>query len=118
MKWFIKISFLICTSSAFSQEDPAELSRKLTQNLTTDADKVMAIFNWITENISYSTKKGVSEYLKKDRRSELEEDDSPLLPLTERVAINMLNRKMGVCDGYARFLQLYVIMQGYVLNWS
>ncbi len=102
MKYLLFISFLFYFSPACTQDEVAALSEKLTHTLQTDKEKVIAIFNWITENITYSTKKEVAQYLKNNKEDDWKDDDRPLLPLTERVARIVLKRKMGVCDGYAR----------------
>lgn len=87
---------------------PKALSHKLTAPFNTDAEKVRAIFRWITENIAYNTivyqrrpraLTGKSIFLEPD-------DTSSLLPsLNEHVAQLVLQRRVAVCDGYARLFK-------------
>ncbi len=106
MKWMLTISFLFLCGYAFSQQDPALLSKNITATSATELEKVTAIFKWITENVSYkinskgsSVKTGKSSIKKKE---DDKEDDGPLKPLTERVAEIVLSKREAVCDGYAR----------------
>lgn len=81
---------------------PETLSKELTAPYQTDREKVRAIFRWITENIEYNVagvanRRSPSPQLKDDLQ-----DDGPLKPLSERVALNVLGRGAAYCDGYAR----------------
>jgi transglutaminase/protease-like cytokinesis protein 3 len=83
---------------------PDSLARQLTFPYTKDIEKVRAIFRWITENISYNVKPArktntveTKNYLYDDPA-----DTGALKPLSERVAIEVLNRRIAFCDGYAR----------------
>lgn len=88
---------------------PAELAEELTQGCTTDLQKVKAIFYWITSNIDYRTKPPVfSRYRKRAAMLPIEEDGNDtaaLKPLDERVAENVLDERVAVCDGYARLFK-------------
>jgi hypothetical protein len=100
MKWLLSISFLLLISPVYPQEKPEALAKQLIAPCKTELEKVTAIFKWITENISYGIKpdnkvqKAISEVVVID--------DGPLKPLNERVAENVLQKKVAVCDGYAR----------------
>jgi len=88
-----------------SQETVADLSKKLTGTLSSEREKVSAIFHWITSHISYRVKPGKQAVIgAASRRNtmEPEEDLSPLKPLNERVAETVLQKRVAVCDGYAR----------------
>lgn len=126
MKWlsyltvFIFLSFKAKTQSVnesaidryiltVDAKTPAALSKKLTEPFQTDAEKVRAIFRWITENIGYNT----IVYQKPSRslsgRSVFFEadDTSSLLPtLNEHVAQLVMQRRVAVCDGYARLFKI------------
>jgi transglutaminase/protease-like cytokinesis protein 3 len=85
---------------------PDSLARQLTADYTTDREKVTSIFRWITENISYnirpfynSTHNPSTAYLVDD------DDTAALKSLSERVAIDVLNRRIAFCDGYARLFK-------------
>lgn len=85
---------------------PDSLARQLTANYITDRDKVTSIFKWITENIYYNirpyynaTHNPTTAYLPDD------DDTGTLKPLSERVAIDVLNRRIAFCDGYARLFK-------------
>jgi hypothetical protein len=103
MKWLLCIGFLLFLQPVFSQEEPAELARRLTASCKTDLEKVTAIFKWITENISYKTWEYQKRIIISSKNSEPEpEDTGALKPLNERVAITVLKNRMGFCEGYAR----------------
>ena len=100
MKLLLIISFFLYNVSVFSQERPEMLAKKLTANQNSELGKVTSIFKWITENISYRTK---PDYRSQKTIDEIEViDDGPLKPLNERVAETVLNKRVAVCDGYAR----------------
>lgn len=85
---------------------PSSLSKQLTADYKTDREKVTSIFRWITENISYN----VRPFYRANRRYSgdlLDEDDdtAALKPLSERVAIDVLNKRVAFCDGYARLFK-------------
>lgn len=101
---------LIASKSQRLQDitDPATLSRLLTAPYSTEKDKVRAIFVWIAENISYY--RGVTKNTKKRSRIPVYEEDQlidtgSLKPLTERVAIKVLQDKRTYCDGYSRLFK-------------
>jgi hypothetical protein len=87
---------------------PDSLSRFLTAGINTEHDKVVAIFRWITENISYNTNKNPRPYAVDYLEDDLEEDNdavTELRPLDERVARKVLERGSAVCDGYSRLFK-------------
>jgi transglutaminase/protease-like cytokinesis protein 3 len=86
---------------------PDSLARQLTADYKTDREKVTSIFRWITENISYNvrpyynaTHNPTTAYLIDES-----EDTAALKSLSERVAIDVLNRRIAFCDGYARLFK-------------
>lgn len=86
---------------------PDSLARRLTADYTTDREKVTSIFRWITENISYNVRpyynsinNPITAYLMDES-----EDTGALKSLSERVAIDVLNRRIAFCDGYARLFK-------------
>lgn len=123
MKMTLTIWFLLVASGIFCQglsqnfvvkpsssilTDPASLSAWLTSQLTTNREKTEAIFTWITNNISYQT--SVSRRSGKRNKQvsfspEQEDDNKALPPLTERIAVKVLQQKQAVCEGYARLFQ-------------
>lgn len=107
MKWMLTISFLLLLNPVFSQEDAGVLAKQLTESKTTELEKVTAIFQWITGNIAYhippEKRKIIGKAsLKNFQSEEIDDDSSPLKPLNERVAANVLKKRVAVCDGYAR----------------
>ncbi|MDB5190484.1 MAG: hypothetical protein JWQ96_47 [Segetibacter sp.] len=86
-----------------SVAEPDSLARSLTKHYTTEIEKVRAIFSWITQNISYQ----VGAY-KPGRNAPVKilqvdaKDTATLKTLDVRVAEIVLERKLAVCDGYAR----------------
>lgn len=93
--------------SSIQVSSPEILTQLLTATDTTDRQKVTSIFNWITQNIAYNIKRFESHNNRYD--PVLDEDDndslSPLKPLHERVAIQVLKRRTAVCGGYANLFK-------------
>jgi transglutaminase-like putative cysteine protease len=92
--------------SAWTEEQtsPRLLSRKITAAARTEWEKVDAIMQWISGNIGYNT--GV--LYSTPRKAPIlypappAEDTNALPPLNDFVAVNVLRRRVAVCDGYAR----------------
>ncbi len=105
MKWLLPILFLFFFVPASAQEDLPALARQLCSSVSTEKEKVTAIFKWITENVAYRTNNRLAVIgpasLKNARLGD-EPDDCPLKPLNERVAVAVFNKRETVCDGYAR----------------
>ncbi|MGI8950843.1 MAG: transglutaminase domain-containing protein [Chitinophagaceae bacterium] len=124
MKWLIIVLLILFTQTVFSQNKfisfhsankrqknlqgncPDSLAKYLTENSTTDIEKVTSIFLWITDNIAYH----VISYNKPYNNSAFfwdEDDDTSaeLKPLDERVAEMVLKKRLAVCDGYARLFK-------------
>ncbi|CAN5814066.1 hypothetical protein BH10BAC2_BH10BAC2_26350 [soil metagenome] len=93
--------------SAAQVSSPEILAQLLTTADTTDRQKVASIFNWITQNIAYNVKRFESNNNR--YATVLDEEDydslSPLKPLHERVAIQVLKRRTAVCGGYANLFK-------------
>jgi Transglutaminase-like superfamily len=130
MKKWLLICFFFWALPAFSQEDPAELSRKLIRNCHTEKEKVYAIFNWVIENISYRVKSslrvpviGASSRKFYNNVNGID-DTGALRPVNERVAISVLRTREAKCEGYARLFTTLcdyagvesVIIPGYASN--
>lgn len=137
MKCWPVIAFLLLTAPVFAQEEtgsskrmnrrvqfnetitPAELAQQLTLSCTTDVQKVRAIFYWITDNIAYRTKPVRSRRRTSPVIIEETNDTAALKPLDERVAENVLEDRVAVCDGYARLFKTlcsYSGLQAEVIN--
>jgi transglutaminase/protease-like cytokinesis protein 3 len=81
---------------------PKELAQKLTKPFSQDAEKVRAIFRWIATNISY----GTNVKIKTKFLNSFDDDTSTVLKsLNERVAENVLQKQLAVCDGYSRLFK-------------
>lgn len=124
MKMFLTICLLLVAGMLFPQDrfvgftvagkpgewrevtDPAVLSRMLTAPCTTEKEKVKAIFRWITDNISYYRMTPKTAQRKPVRIHEEEvADTAALKPLTERIAIKVLQDRKTHCEGYARLFK-------------
>lgn len=126
MKVLLNLIFAFFYLSSFSQEklinytrnfskpvethNPQALSQKLTAPYNTEAEKVRAIFRWITDNISYNVKPhynslGNSNNVSNNFYSEDVNDTAALKSLSERVAEGVLRKKVAFCDGYARLFK-------------
>ncbi len=81
------------------------LSQKLTASCNTEAEKVRAIFRWITENISYNVRPSYNSSQALNPYSGDINDTGELKSLTERVADGVLKKKVAFCDGYARLFK-------------
>ncbi|OAD90681.1 hypothetical protein A7A78_05410 [Aequorivita soesokkakensis] len=72
---------------AFSTE---KLAFAITKDAIADTDKVRAIYEWITSNISYDNELRLSAKLQKE-----------IYTSEENIIKNVLERKMALCGGYA-----------------
>ncbi len=84
------------------------LSKRLTAPYTTQAQKVRAIFRWITDNIAYKIKPNYPRYAYASRHMMEELDDdttTEFKSLDQRVAETVFKKKEAVCDGYARLFK-------------
>lgn len=84
---------------------PDSLSKKLTSGYTSERDKTASIFRWIAENITYNTRPyyNASHFVQKNVFDD--EDTGALKPLSERVAVDVLKKRIAFCDGYARLFK-------------
>ncbi|HEX8677959.1 MAG TPA: transglutaminase domain-containing protein [Segetibacter sp.] len=122
MKLLFRVLFTFLPVSSFAQDvsidsytvsdkkaeyvlTPDSLSRMLTSGYKTDRDKVTSIFRWITENISYNVRPYYNATNSSSKRLYDEEDTGALKPLSERVAIEVLKKRIAFCDGYARLFK-------------
>ena len=119
LRSLLTILFFCTWITSWSQHDPATLAKQLTAAGVTDKEKVTRIFRWITDNISYTVfRKPVSPFVPVAWE---QDEDGPLKPLNERVAIDVLKRRTALCDGYARLFKTLcdfaeipsAIIQGY-----
>lgn len=67
-----------------------ELSFSITRNSISDSERVVDIYKWITENISYDNELMRSENLQKE-----------IYTSEENVVKEVLDRKMALCGGFA-----------------
>ena len=111
MKWIFSITFLSIFIPVFSQENLTALANKLTTAKQSEKEKVTAIFNWITGNISYRTQPNSITVSLATPANFIIKNNSPLKSLNERVAEEVLQKRVAVCDGYAR---LFVTLCDYV----
>ncbi|MBM3415221.1 MAG: hypothetical protein FJY20_01990 [Bacteroidetes bacterium] len=104
MKKLLLLTILFDFTSLAAQTDAATLAKKLTAGLNSDHQKVKAIFQWITDNIAYTT---FTKHQRKNKYPVPEPDDEgPLKPLNERVAETVLRRRTAFCDGYAKLFKV------------
>lgn len=121
MKWIVKLLLALFPVTSFAQDwsensysygkkseyvlTPDSLSRMLTNGYKTDRDKVASIFRWITENITYNVRPYYNATHSSARSSYDDDDTGALKPLSERVAIDVLKKRIALCDGYARLFK-------------
>lgn len=84
---------------------PDSLSKMLTSGYTNDRDKVASIFRWITENITYNVRPYYNATHFSNKHLYDDDDTGALKPLNERVAIDVLKKRIALCDGYARLFK-------------
>ena len=113
MRWLLTISFLFLFLSVLSQDNLTQLSKEITKSAKSEKEKVTAIFQWITNNISY----GISTSIDKGIESSItginnktEVKNYEFKSLSERVAEKVVREKVAVCDGYTR---LFTTLCGY-----
>jgi len=104
---FNHIDFKNADSAAMACKDEgltnlAELSFKLTSNLTTDVERFRAIYRWVCGNIAND----YSLYLKNKRKRERFKTDSTKLKdwndaFRKRLFKKLLSDKKTICTGYA-----------------
>lgn len=86
--------------------DPALLAHQLTNPYQKERDKVEAVYRWVAQHISYRVPPAKkSAGTEKDYYEEFTDTGSVLLPLNDRVARHVLQKKTAVCDGYARLFK-------------
>lgn len=89
----------------YQDGEAARLLTQITTPYQTDKEKVTAIFRWITSNISYN----VRAWNRRNEAAANEATDDTarvLKPLNLRVAETVLDRRVAVCDGYARLFKV------------
>ena len=95
---------------------PQLLAQYLTANDTTDIQRVTTLFKWVTENIAYNVKRFENNSSNRYIAALADEEDvdslSPLRPLYERVAIQVLKRRTAVCGGYANLFKTLCLSVG------
>lgn len=84
---------------------PPVLAYQLTSPYTSDLEKVRAIFRWITNNIDYRIRETQPRIRVKSGTQIMPDDTGALKSLDERVAESVLEKKLAVCDGYARLFK-------------
>jgi transglutaminase/protease-like cytokinesis protein 3 len=120
MKSVVTILLLFFANLVFSQVNSVSmtsvdevtshegLAKFITIKDSTDKQRVLSIFKWITDNIAYNVKSFQSNNNRYDYLLDEDDDDdtsSVLKPLDERVANIVLKRRTAVCDGYARLFK-------------
>lgn len=96
------------------------LSYDLTKNLTKDIDKARAIFIWITDNIEYNYKVLNKKKRKPDSfKCSGDNCDIKHAEWEDHYLKRVINKKRGVCSGYARLFKKlcdHAGIQGSVVN--
>lgn len=84
-------TFLLNGQSAYTPDSSLlPLAHKITDNISNDSDKVVAIYQWMSKNLTYDYDSDAHGATKN------EEWQRPAM---------VVQRKKGVCDGYARLFQ-------------
>jgi hypothetical protein len=83
------------------------LARKLTGGYKTEAEKVRAIFRWITENISYRTSRSSKYFVMEEWPDTVEWKSGD-----EMTAYQVWRRRMAVCEGFARLFKTLCTYSG------
>jgi hypothetical protein len=128
MKWCVSILIFLSSLSASAQgykpnfaaidwqvqsvkaATPDSLAFYLTSGYATELEKVRAIFSWICQNIAYNSNVYKPLYLRPRFSPEPLDTVSVWKSAEEMVAQKVLNRRLAVCDGYAK---LFKVLCGY-----
>jgi hypothetical protein len=85
---------------------PDSLAQQLTAGYTDEAQKVRALYSWITQKVSYNT----ALYSPSKRSSKKEWDPTDTMTVwksgDEMTAIRVMHRRFAVCEGYARLFKV------------
>lgn len=81
---------VVSKNKALKHNQKKILARTITKDITSDREKVRAIYKWITSNISYDNRLRNDEALQ--RQIYISEDN---------IVENVLEREMALCGGYA-----------------
>lgn len=83
------------------------LSYKLTHNLTSEEEKVRAIFRWITNNISYDIQGFYNKNIYKEIEKKLVDSDSKNYEFNynKLVVEKVFKERKAICDGYSRLFK-------------
>ncbi len=87
--------------------DPRTLSVLLTENYSSEREKVRAIFSWIVQNIRYNT--GIVSKRKNINHFPVWENDpdtSIWASANEMTARQVIKRRIAICDGYSKLFQV------------
>ncbi len=84
---------------------PDSLAHQLVAPYTKEKDKVAAIFGWVADNISYNANPRYNSRWANNFDEDDADDTGALKPLSERVAIDVLRKRIAFCDGYSRLFK-------------
>jgi hypothetical protein len=84
---------------------PAALAYTLTNNYSTEKEKLRSIFSWITHHIAYRVKRNTGNHHPGNAARALVADTSGWISGNDFMAITVLQNKSAVCDGYARLFK-------------
>lgn len=90
-------------------DTPEELSKFISRDFNSDADKVRAIYTWIIENISYEPKEyNKFDYsFKKYRERNIKEEET-----RKKIIHRTVQKGIAVCEGYAMLFERLCELQG------
>jgi len=80
---------------------PKKLADQIAKDFSTDMEKAMAVYSWITKNISYSYKK----LWKNDSDNVYYNDISSLKKYQEKMSKKVISKGYGVCEGYSQLFK-------------
>ncbi|MFL5741146.1 MAG: transglutaminase domain-containing protein [Flavisolibacter sp.] len=125
MKWLLLICLFFLKTACFAQKHqasfsaidwrvqsiepttPESLAQKLTSPYSSDLEKTRAIFSWISQHISYNTGIYSSRRYSSIKYIPSSADTASIWKSgMEMTAITVLQRRVAVCEGYAKLFKV------------
>ncbi|OED45232.1 hypothetical protein AB832_01435 [Flavobacteriaceae bacterium (ex Bugula neritina AB1)] len=82
--------------------NPKKLADQISKDFTTETEKAMAVYSWITKNVSYDfNESGKYAYTYKNRKEYLKKDKK----YVEKISKRVISKGKAVCEGYSQLFK-------------